>query len=497
MTSGDASISVDKGILVGAINDGVLSCLGVPYAAAPVGPLRFRSPVAHPGWDKPLRATSFASQAVQTPLNPNSPLADPGSEDCLYLNVWAPVEDGPHPVMFWVHGGAFVSGSADQCDGTALAQAGLVVVAPNYRLGPFGYLYLEEVAPGASDTNLAIRDLACALDWTLRNIVTFGGDPTRIALAGQSSGAMTVGSLMTSPLVRGKFTAAWMMSGAARQVRTKTMATESAEMFLAATGVPDVTASDIVTMPTETLVKASGALAQFSQVDDRFDAEVLLPVVGDDVLPDHPMTAIRRGDLADVELVVTWALADMELFRIFDAEAGGRNKELFARRLIGDDKWDELLRIYEATGPSAYSDLLTDFHFSVPARRLAEAQIAGGGRSWVGRFDRAPITPPWPSYGPVHTCDLFYLFTPLRPPSEPFSEVGPGIGMLDEDRSLAEHTRRLMKCVAQGEARLDQCGWPLYDGDYRRTLLFDEPLEVALDPDKVRRRAWEGLLEEF
>ena len=497
MSPTDRTVPVEGGLLEARIVDGVLSCLGVPYAAAPFGPLRFRAPQPHPGWKTKRSAHAFASMAVQTPLGPVDKLEEPGSEDCLYLNVWAPADGGPYPVIFWVHGGAFVSGSGAASDGSALVKAGLVVVAANYRIGPFGYLYLGDIAPGVSDTNLALRDLACALDWTIRNIGGFGGDPGQITLAGQSSGAMTVGSLMTSPLAEGKFTSAWMMSGAARQVRSKLTASESAEMFLAKTGVPGATPSDIVEMSTETLVRASAAMAKFSQADDRFDAEVVLPVFGDEVLPVHPMTAIRRGDLARVDLVVTWTLDDMGLFRVFDKESGGRNKELFARRLLGDDKWEELLRIYEPGGENFYVDLLTDFHFSIPARRLAEAQASAGGSCRVGRFDRTPLTPPWPEYGPVHTCDLFYLFTALSRPSDEVPGIGQGSGMLEEDRPLGETTRKLMVDLAQGKLGSSSAGWASYDIADRRTLLIDDPLRLVADPDKARRSAWEGLLEEF
>jgi para-nitrobenzyl esterase len=496
MNRNTKEVVLSEGNVEGTALGGVASFLGIPYAAAPVGMLRFRAPQPHPGWDTTLEAFSFASKAVQTPFDPGRALEDPGSEDCLYLNVWAPVDGGPHPVMLWVHGGAFISGSNRDIDGAALAKTGLVIVAPNYRIGPFGYLYLEDLAPGATDTNLALRDLACALDWTVRNIASFGGDPSRVALAGQSSGAMTVGALATSPLAAGKFCAAWMMSGAARQVRRKSVATHSAKMFLAATGLADATASDIVSMPTETLVKASTAMAQFSQSDDRFDAEAVLPVVGDDVLPVHPMTAIRRGDLAGVDLAVTWTLRDMGFFRKLDPESGGRNKELFARRLIGDAKWEELAETYKRTGTHWYVELLTDFHFSIPARRLAEAQIAAGGRCLVGRFDRTPTTSPWPEYGPVHTSDLFYLFTPLSEPTAGPGGIGPGTGMLEDDTTLAKHTRSLMVALADGSLGDPQSVWPGYDEKTRPTLLFDDPLCVAADPDAERRIGWDGLLEE-
>jgi len=497
MIPATSTVTIDQGPLEGFVDQGVLACLGIPYAQPPLGSLRFRSPRPHPGWEKPRSAVRFASRAVQTPLSPEARREDPGSEDCLYLNVWSPVGDGPHPVMFWVHGGAFVSGGADATDGFALAQAGMVVVSPNYRIGPFGYLYLADLAPGISDTNLALRDLALALDWTVRNITAFGGDPNRITLAGQSSGAMTVGSLITSPLVKGKFAAAWMMSGAALQVRSKKTATESAELFLASTGIPGAKASDLVEMPTETLIKASEALAQFSQTDDRLDAEIVVPVVGDDVLPVHPMSAIRLGQLTEISLIVTWTLDDMGLFRIFDPQSGGHNKELYARRLIGDQKWSELLRRYEETGSNPYVDLLTDFHFSIPARRLAEAQLDAGGNCWVGRFDRTPLTPPWPDYGPVHTCDLFYLFTPLSDPSGDLHTIGQGSGMLPQDRHLGERTRQLMLDLSSGRLPSSRPDWPCYSLQDRPTLLFDDPLRVANDPDGEHRRAWDGLLCDF
>ncbi|MDH2903314.1 MAG: carboxylesterase family protein [Actinomycetota bacterium] len=486
-------VRISTGVIRGKEEDGVLSFLGVPYAQAPLGPLRFRAPQPRSPWEGVLDATSFASAAVQTPMNPDAPSQVMGSEDCLHLNVWTPSLDGKRPIVFWVHGGAFVMGDGNT-DGASLAAQGAVVVAVNYRIGPFGYLYLDDIAPGIVDTNLALRDLSLALDWVRENAAIFGGDPDSIGLLGRSSGAMTVGAMLAMPACAGKFAGAWLMSGAARQVRDRETATRSARVFLRAAGLASEDAAQIVNLSTEEIVNAARVLANNAQLDTEFDAEVVLPVFGDDVLPLHPMAAIRAGAVRDVALCVSWTLKDMGLWRKFDPVNGGKNKELFARRLIGNVRWKELEVLYEKGGDDWYVDLLTDFHFAMPAIRLAEAQIEAGGRSYVGRFDRTPVTPPWPDFGPVHTVDMFYLFTPLATPSGT-AGVPVGDGMLDEDVPTTLKVRDLLLGVAQGEPSTTDVKWPHYQLSDRSTLLFGEAIEVVHDPAGERRASWAGLLE--
>jgi para-nitrobenzyl esterase len=488
-------VETTGGQLAGVDHGHVVAFLGVPYAMAPTGERRFRAPRPAAPWTGVREAARFGGRAVQTPMNPEQPPEDPGGEDCLYLNVYAPKDASGCPVVFWVHGGAFVMGSGNDLDGRALAARGAVVVSVNYRIGPFGYLYLEELAPGATDTNLALRDLALALDWTRDNAATFGGDAGKILLAGESSGAMTIGAMLAMPALRGRYAAAMLMSGAARQVRSPKVATRSALMYLDALGLDRSEAAKLTELPTEALAAASGVLGRYSQRDEQFDAEVVLPVFGDDVLPEHPMSAVRAGAARTAALFISWTLKDMALFRIFDGENGGKNKELFARRLIGDDEWGRLERHYREGGDDWYVDLLTDFHFSIPARRLAEAQTGAGGRAYVARFDRGPVTPPWERFGPVHTCDIFYLFTPLDPPAEPYASIAVGTGMLAEDRPLAEQVRDVALDLASGAPPAADLGWPTYELSGRPTMLFDEPSRVAEDPDGERRSAWDGLLE--
>jgi len=485
-------VKISTGVVRGLQRDGVFEFLGIPYAEPPVGSLRFRAPQERASWEGVRDATSYASQAIQTPMNPDAPSEVVGSEDCLHLNVWTPSLEGSYPIVFWVHGGAFVMGDGN-IDGASLAEQGAVVVSVNYRIGTLGYLYLEDIAPGIVDTNLALRDLRLALDWVHANAASFGGDVNSIVLAGESSGAMTVGAMLAMPSCRGKFAGAWLMSGAARQVRDRETATRSARVFLQAAGLSSENAAKVVDLSVEDIVQASRVLAKNAQLDTEFDAEVVLPIYGDDVLPEHPMAAVRAGAIRDVALAVTWAVKDMGLFRKFDPVNGGKNKELFARRLIGHVRWEELEKIYEKGGEDWYVDLLTDFHFAMPAVRLAEAQIEAGGTSYVGRFDRTPSTPPFPNFGPVHTIDIFYMFTPFGEPSGN-ANIAIGDGMLEDDVPMAQHVRNILLALARGNAAVQSELWPKYELYNRPTYLFDEPGGAVDDPTTERREAWEGLL---
>jgi para-nitrobenzyl esterase len=265
-------------------------------------------------------------------------------------------------------------------------------------------------------------------------------------------------------------------------------------MFLQAAGLASEDAAEIVNLSAEEIVLAARALANNAQLDTEFDAEVVLPVFGDDVLPLHPMAAIRGGATRNVALAVSWAAKDMGLFRKFDPVNGGKNKELFARRLIGNVRWEELEVIYEKGGDGWDIDLLTDFHFALPAIRLAEAQVEAGGTSYVGRFDRTPVTPPWPEFGPVHTVDMFYLFTPLTGPSGT-AGISIGDGMLDEDVATSLLVRDMLLALAQGNPSAKGLEWPHYQLQDRSTLLFGESIEIANDPAGERRESWAGLLE--
>jgi len=193
---------------------------GVPYAAAPVGANRWREPQAVSAWAGVRQATEFAARCVQGGFAPGAeqPLT---SEDCLYLNIWTPADTAAAalPVLIWIHGGGFFtgSGSADIYDGEALASKGAVVITLNYRLGSFGFLAHPELSaesPNHSSGNYGMLDVLAAVKWVKENIAAFGGDPDRITLMGESAGGNVVANLVASPLSTGLFQRAILQSGA-------------------------------------------------------------------------------------------------------------------------------------------------------------------------------------------------------------------------------------------------------------------------------------------
>jgi para-nitrobenzyl esterase len=210
----DVVVRVDAGRVSGVIQSGVRVFKGIPFAAPPRGDLRWLPPQPVAPWKGAREAKAFSAECMQTPYPENSPYflpAAPLSEDCLYLNVWTSAAEGQRrPVMVWIPGGAWTrgSGSLAAYEGTALAKKGVVVVTTNYRLGVFGFLAHPELTAESrqhASGNYAILDHVAALKWVQKNIVGFGGDPTRVTIFGESAGSWSVNTLQASPLAKGLF----------------------------------------------------------------------------------------------------------------------------------------------------------------------------------------------------------------------------------------------------------------------------------------------------
>ena len=216
-----ATVVIESGALKGAVADGVESWKAIPYAAPPVGALRWRAPQPALKWDGVRDATAFANDCIQavSPAAINA-LAKPPAEDCLYLNVWRPLNAGrKRPVLVWFHGGGYQvgGGSMPHYSGEALAKRGLVFVNLDFRLGRLGtFLHpqlVREGADGGRVGNYGYMDMIAALQWVHRNIAAFGGDPENVTIMGQSSGGSAIWTLVTSPMARGLFKKAIAMSG--------------------------------------------------------------------------------------------------------------------------------------------------------------------------------------------------------------------------------------------------------------------------------------------
>jgi para-nitrobenzyl esterase len=223
-----AVVDIDAGKLAGAVEDGVASWKGIPFAAPPVGPLRWRAPQPAAPWSGVRQAVEYAHDCMQLPFASDAaPLGTAAAEDCLYANVWRPAAGAGArtkakklPVLVWIYGGGFVNGgsSPPTYSGARLARQGVVVVSFNYRLGRFGFfahpaLSQEAAAADGPQGNYGFMDQIAALQWVQRNVAAFGGDPSQVTIFGESAGGMSVNTLLTSPMARGLFAKAVVLSG--------------------------------------------------------------------------------------------------------------------------------------------------------------------------------------------------------------------------------------------------------------------------------------------
>ncbi|MEX3649857.1 carboxylesterase family protein, partial [Mycolicibacterium porcinum] len=309
-------------------DDGIVKrWLGIRYAAAPVGELRWRAPQPPARQQEVVDATAAGPVCPQI-TDPRLPLDLGGrqGEDSLVLNVWAPsaTEAGAgKPVMVWVHGGAYVLGSGSQplYDGSVLAAEGdAVVVTLNYRLGPFGFLDLSRFngQPGARglrfDTNLGLRDVLLALGWVRDNIAAFGGDPQRVTLFGESAGGGIVTTLLASPVAEGLFSAAIAQSSPATSVYDAERSQAVADQFLERLGIPGDDIGRLADVPVPGILSAA---------KDVFDAVptqtpgllAFAPIVDGDVVPDYPVAAARAGRTHPVPLMIGTNEHEATVFR--------------------------------------------------------------------------------------------------------------------------------------------------------------------------------------
>jgi len=294
--SGGASplVRIAGGLVRGASAAGVNSFLGLPYAAPPTGNLRWRPPQPAASWSGVRDATQFGPSCPQA-LTGN-PLLPPGtiSEDCLYLNVYAPPvgsnDQGGRPVLVWIHGGGLVQDGARDYDGSKLAADGVVVVTINYRLGALGFLAHPALASHGAAGNYGLMDQQAALRWVQRNIARFGGDPGNVTIAGQSAGGLSVLAQMVSPGARGLFQRAIVQSGTfALNQRPLAVAEAAGQTFATAVGCADQSAACLRSAPVSALVANFGV-----EIPGVVDGAVLTQPIG---------TALARGQFARVPVI--------------------------------------------------------------------------------------------------------------------------------------------------------------------------------------------------
>ena len=488
----DARVRVTGGLVDGAIEGlarDVRSFKGIPYAAPPVGDLRWRPPSPVAPWGDARAARQFGPACPQTfPELMTEPVASSG-EDCLTINVWTAAETPTErrPVMVWIHGGAYVQGASSlrHYDGERLARrAGVVVVSLNYRLGPFGFFahraLSAESGRGVSG-NQGLRDVIQALHWVHENAAAFGGDASRVTVFGQSSGAGLVNTLLTSPAAGSLFHRAILESGTVlgpiQHLRETWYLLPSGETIgervQKAAGVD---ATDPLTrlraLTVEALQAAAEAQKPFTVTGNRY-----APIVDGDVLPEEPVTALEAGRFARVPVIVGANEDEGTLFKaLFGTTTAFTYAQLCAFAYGAHAK--DVLRLFPATSdadaPDAFARSLGAAAFVAPARRLARLAARHGASAYLYHFTKRRPGDVGSRLGAFHGAEIPYVFGSL------VDRQVPGLGRIGVDARDVELSDQVMDYWARFAATGDPNGagapeWPKVDG--RRTPVLELGVE--------------------
>jgi para-nitrobenzyl esterase len=467
----DIATTVQGGVR-GLREGGVVRFRGVPYAAAPVGELRFQPPEPARRWEGLRDGTRHGPIAPQGPSRLRAAMGDfarPQDEDCLTLTIATPAADArERPVLVWLHGGAWMSGagSLDWYDGARLAEEGnIVVVGVNYRLGALGYLHHPAVSRG----NLGTADQAAALRWVRDNIAAFGGDPGRVTVMGQSAGASSIGRLMLDPAARGTFGRAILQSGSfGRAPRTLAEAAEQGAYFLRLLEI-DPEASDAAArareVPVARLLEAQAALARalahwgettppFMPALDRATTQGGL--IADIARAAGPAMEVMIG--VTREEVHAFFAADPAMREPDAAKAAERlngRREALAARRPGGSTMDLL------------ADLASEETFIAPSFALADALP---GPAYFYRFDYAPQGSPFRA---CHCIELPFVFGTL--------DACQGAGMLagaDAAFCATLSARMRRDWISFARYGAPEADWPRY-GRGRQVMRFDSVCEAG------------------
>ncbi len=486
--------------------------LGIPFAAAPVGSLRFRAPEPALPWTSVREAKAFSPAAMQgVEFAPGVGIRGAQREDCLYLNVFTPALHGdaegkPRPVLFWVHGGAFTVGTAGITlyDGGALAELGdVVVVTANYRVGALGFLVLGEHGTElGARANLGLLDQVAALRWVQENITRFGGDPANVTLFGESAGGTAVSLLMAAAEARPLFRRAIVQSGTGPlRVAKEARALEVTERLLERLGLSLKDAPRLQTMPAKELMAAQHALESDGSLWPHF-----FPVLDGALFTEQPGESIAKGALKDIPLLTGTNRDEWNLFAAMDMKSWAapldeaaqiallqrampRASDVALRRLAAGYANSRQVLGLLAHPRAVLRAIEGDLRFRIPATRFAEAHLRAGADvySYLFAYGSPGLRG---ELGACHALEIPFVFGSLSAPNQArFVGEGPAVEAL---------SRGMMQAWAafarSGDPSCEALGaWPRFDERTRSTMVLNAESAVEKAPFEAERSLWDEL----
>jgi len=498
----DTIVETKYGKVEGFIENGINKWYGIPYAKPPVGELRFRRSVPCEPWEGVKSCKSFGSKAIQFTKKTNvvvSYFTDTSrvkceSEDCLFLNIWRKHNSSKKlPVYVWIHGGYLHYGDASQSifDGTNFANEDIVYVNINYRLGPMGCYDFSLYNPDRFDSNCSLSDQITALTWVHENIEAFGGDPTNVTIAGESSGGASVGALLASPATKGLIQKVICQSGLPDGYHTKNTMKKAMDLFLKYLDLTPEEVDKVATIDVDRLKKVTDLM--FKTLS-RVHPGCYMPGIlyGDDLFPEDCYACVKNGYTEGVKLIIGTCKDEGSFFHMVHSypDTWPRVKE-YCEICHFSKNFEEVEKVYEnvKSVKQKVIDVNTDLLFLIGSIKLADAQSVVDD-VYMYQFNYAPRLLKMIGLNATHgidvsicskntSKDLLWYMSPSKIKEQLEKEMfGSWVNFAKTGDPNGEHLN---------------VKWEKYDDENRKTLYFDEKTKIVENPAKERFELWKEI----